>query len=152
MDHGKQNWGSFGRGSVWAPIRQYVLLITLKPWLFKLLSGGELDRGRGGGTGTFHSDIVRMPKKRQADGEIHIIWVIIRRKWTESATISNEQSDFTDHWCPFPGDGKLMAALYIPHPPSCRRRRRRNLPSAITLNVRARHQRGEIVFCPGHGS
>lgn len=71
MDHGKQNWGSFGRGSVWAPIRQYVLLITLKPWLFKLLSGGELDRERGGGT--FHSDIVRMPKKRQADGEIHII-------------------------------------------------------------------------------
>lgn len=79
MDHGKQNWGSFGGGSVWAPIRQYVLLITLKPWLFKLLSGGELDResggvgGVGGSTGTFHSDIVRMPKKRQADGEIHII-------------------------------------------------------------------------------
>lgn len=82
MDHGKQNWGSFGGGSVWAPIRQYVLLITLKPRLFKLLSGGELDResggvggwvGEGGATGTFHSDIVRMPKKRQADGEIHII-------------------------------------------------------------------------------
>lgn len=76
MDHGKQKWGSFGRGSVRAPIRQYVLLITLKPWLFKLLSEEELDResGRGGAcTGTFHSDIVRMPKKRQADGEIHII-------------------------------------------------------------------------------
>lgn len=84
------------RGSGADPLHQYVLLITLKPRrCLSFLSGGELDGGGGGGGRkgrrgrrgaaaaaweTLRSDIVRTPRRRRADGESHIIRVIIGRK------------------------------------------------------------------------
>ena len=142
MDHSKQNRGSFNRGSVSGPILQHVDLITLKPRLFKLFVS---ERIRPTAQGTR----MNVPVWLTADAQN-------RDRHTGRFTSSKSLSDVNEQkvqpsqrtkWfhrslMPFSEDGKLMAVLYIFS------RAVQNLPSAITLSVRACHQRKRNRFLP----
>lgn len=130
ISQGKESKGLDGKISAWITynIRPFlqqktwlrpesVLVISMGQRLLGFLAGAELNvDGRVRRSSSLNNCRCQKTGRQRRK---HIIWVIIRTKWTECATVSNEQSDFTDRWCSFLGMANKWQR-YIFFPPRCK--------------------------------